>query len=93
MNNECHYLVVIIILSVAKCGDHHYILPQTSLPSSDVHYSVCKQNYHSAISVSNSAVVHIELYTNMQVAIYLTLKFTYAYILLHMHVHTIHPTY
>ena len=36
MNSERHYLVVI---SVAKCSDRHYILPQISLPSSDVHYS------------------------------------------------------
>ena len=33
MNSEHHYLVVI---SVAKCGDGHYISPQISLPSSDV---------------------------------------------------------
>ena len=25
MNSECHYMVVI---SVAKCSDHHYVLPQ-----------------------------------------------------------------
>ena len=38
MNGERHYLVVI---SVAKCSDGHghYVLPQISLPSSDVHYS------------------------------------------------------
>ena len=42
MNSERHYLVMI---SVAKCSDHHYILPQISLPSSDVHYSFFTVSY------------------------------------------------
>ena len=33
--SEYHYLVV---TSVAKCSDCHYILPQMSLPSSDIHF-------------------------------------------------------
>ena len=36
MNSEGHYLVVI---SVANYSDGHYILPQISLPGSDLHYS------------------------------------------------------
>ena len=36
MNSDSHYLVVI---SVAKCSDRHYNLPQISLPGSDLHYS------------------------------------------------------
>ena len=36
MNSDGHYLVVI---SVAKCSDRHYNLPQISLPGSDLHYS------------------------------------------------------
>ena len=35
MNSAGHYLVVI---SVAKCSDRHYSLPQISLPGSDLHY-------------------------------------------------------
>ena len=41
MNNERHYLVMI---SVAKCSDRHYILPQISLPRSDIHYSFFTEN-------------------------------------------------
>ena len=36
MNSEGHYLVVI---SVANYSDGHYILPQISLPGSDLLYS------------------------------------------------------
>ena len=36
MNNEGHYLVVI---SVANYSDGHYILPQISLPGSNLHCS------------------------------------------------------
>ena len=36
MNSEGHYLVV---KSVANYSDSHYILPQISLPGSDLHYS------------------------------------------------------
>ena len=34
-NSEDHYLIVI---SVANYSDGHYILPQISLPGSDLHY-------------------------------------------------------
>ena len=38
-NNESEYHDL-VVTSVAKCSDRHYILPQISLPSSDVHYSL-----------------------------------------------------
>ena len=43
MNSDGHYLVVI---SVAKYSDHHYNLPQISLPGSDLHYSFFTVKLH-----------------------------------------------
>ena len=45
-NSERHYFVVKI---VAKCSDGHYILPQFSPRSSDVHHSFFTVIYMVAI--------------------------------------------
>ena len=55
MNSEGHYLVVI---SVANYSDGHYILPQISLPGSDLHYSFFTV-YSLAAKLSLSYVVMI----------------------------------
>ena len=31
--------MIVVVISVAKCSDCHYVLPQISLPHSDSHYS------------------------------------------------------
>ena len=60
MNSECHYLVVI---SVAKCSGRHYILPQISLPSSDVHYSFLYSEGSSYTLVLRLTMLNCEVLT------------------------------
>ena len=46
--NRCfrHVINIVVVISMAKCSDRHYILPQIiSLPCSDVHYSVFTVTY------------------------------------------------
>ena len=56
-----------VVISVAKGSDHHYILPRISLPRSDIHYSFitdrsdCSYNSSHIIIIIKIIVVRLSV--------------------------------
>ena len=93
MNSECHYLVV---TSEAKCIDRHYILPQMSLPSSDIHFHFFTEyNYIPVIVLRDNFLtckVHLDnSITNLR-ATYTTMSYSIVTPQYNSWVHTISIT-